>query len=36
MIKDKKLKYNRLTNKFVRDTLPELFIGEEAEEKAHV
>jgi hypothetical protein len=36
MIKDKKLKYNRLTNNFVRDTLPELFIGEVAEEKAHV
>jgi hypothetical protein len=36
MIKDKKLKYNRLTNKFVRDTLPELFVGEVAEEKAHV
>lgn len=36
MIKDKKLKYNRLTNKFIRDTLPELFVGEVAEEKAHV
>ena len=36
MMKDRKLKYKGLTNKFVRDTLPEIFAGEVVEEKANV